>query len=67
VALTSLHVPLPVLNVELTKKMVGETLVPGIWDFRLKISITMNSWSANLGQTKRPRLSPKAFIGSGGW
>jgi hypothetical protein len=66
VALTFLHVPLPALNVALTKKVVGETIVPGIWDFRMKISITMGSWSANLGQTKRPRLSPKAFIGSGG-
>jgi hypothetical protein len=57
---------MPALNVALTKKMVGETIILGIWDFRMTISTTMNSWKANLEQEKALRLSPKAYIGSGG-
>jgi hypothetical protein len=57
---------MPALNVALTKKMVGETIILGIWDFRMTISTTMNSWNANLEQARGQRLSPKAYIGSGG-
>jgi ABC-type uncharacterized transport system YnjBCD substrate-binding protein len=53
--------------VALTKKMVGETIILGIWDFRMTISTTMNSWNANLEQARGQRLSLKAYIGSGGW
>tara|TARA_B100001971_G_C17847913_1_gene361929 strand:- start:116 stop:289 length:174 start_codon:yes stop_codon:yes gene_type:complete len=57
---------MPALNVALTKKIVGETIILGIWDFRMTISTTMNSWNVNLEQVKAQRLSPKAYIGSGG-
>jgi hypothetical protein len=57
---------MPALNVALTKKMVGETIILGIWDFRMTISTTMNSWNANLEQARGQRLSLKAYIGSGG-